>query len=33
MFETFEKSFILKALERAGRDTVPTAIPAIAKLI
>ena len=31
--ETFEKFFVLNALERTGNDTVPTAIPAIAKLI
>ena len=31
--EIFLTFFILKALERTGKETVPTAIPAIARLI
>ena len=31
--EIFFTFFILKALERTGKDTVPTAIPAMARLI
>ena len=33
IFEIFEKFFCLKALDNIGKETVPTAIPAIAKLI
>ena len=33
ILEIFFTSFILKALERTGKETVPTAIPAIARLI
>ena len=33
MSEIFFSFFILKALERTGKETVPTAIPAIARLI
>ena len=33
MFETFEKFFDLNAFESTGKETVPTAIPAITKLI
>ena len=33
IFETFEKFFDLNAFESTGKETVPTAIPAIAKLI
>ena len=31
--EIFDKFLAVKALDRAGNETVPTAIPAIAKLI
>jgi hypothetical protein len=31
--EIFFTFFILKALERTGNETVPTAIPAMARLI
>ena len=31
--EIFLTFFVLKALERTGKETVPTAIPAIARLI
>ena len=33
ILEIFLTFFILKALERTGKETVPTAIPAIARLI
>ena len=33
IFEIFDICFFLKALDRTGNDTVPTAIPANAKLI
>ena len=33
ILEIFFTFFVLKALERTGRETVPTAIPAIARLI
>ena len=33
ILEIFFTFFIFKALERTGNDTVPTAIPAIARLI
>ena len=33
ILEIFFTFFILKALERTGKETVPTAIPAIARLI
>ena len=33
MSEILFKFFVLKAFERTGRETVPTAIPAIARLI
>ena len=31
--ETCEKFFVLSAFDKTGNETVPTAIPAIAKLI
>ena len=33
MSETFEKFFDLNAFERTGNETVPTAMPAMARLI
>ena len=33
IFEIFFKSLILKAFERTGKEPVPTAIPAMARLI
>ena len=33
ILEIFSIFFILKALERTGKETVPTAIPAMARLI
>ena len=33
IFEIFFMFFVLKALDNTGKETVPTAIPAMAKLI